>query len=165
MRDGMAIGLMVTYANLMDSIKMLSFDDDAAVIEQKCTCLETLEENGFNVNLIRMHLNRILQLKTDHVRSGLKQAELEKELAKRESESRSMHRLIEKIRSDVVKLDEQINALTEQSRTLVAERDQLLELTVGNGHEISRLKNELSIVNRSQGPAREEFARVLAEPF
>jgi chromosome segregation ATPase len=165
MRDGMAIGLMVTYANLMDSIKKLSFDDDVAAVEQKFTCLETLEENGFNVNLIQTRLNRIVQIKSDHARCVFKQTELEKELAKKESESMSTQSLIEKIRSDVAKLEEQISALTEQSRTLVAERNRLLELTVGNGHEISRLKNELSIVNRSQGPAHEEFARVLAEPF
>jgi septal ring factor EnvC (AmiA/AmiB activator) len=165
MRDGMAIGLMVTYANLIDSIKKLSFDDDVAAIEQKFACLETLDENGFNVDLIRTRLNRILQIKSDHARSVLMQAELEKELAKKESESMSIQRLIEKIRSDVAKLEEEISALTEQSRTLVAERDRILELTVGNGHEISRLKNELSIVSRLQGPAHEEFARALAEPF
>ncbi|KAJ4795932.1 Tudor/PWWP/MBT superfamily protein [Rhynchospora pubera] len=165
MREGMAVGLMVTYTNLVDSTKNLSFDDDVAVIEQKCTCLETLEENGFNVDLIRTRLNHLLQIKTDHAESGLKQAELEKDLAEKESESMSMLRKIEKISSDVGELEEQINALTEESRSLVVERDRLLELTVGNGHEISRLKNQLSNVNRSKVSAREEFARVLVEPY
>lgn len=164
-RDGMALGLMIAYANLVDSLKNLSFDDDVAVIEEKFACLETLEENGFNVDLIRTRLNRILQIKNDHAASLLKHAKLEKELAKKESKSMSMLSLIEKTRLDVAKLDEQIKALTEQSRTLVAKKDRLLELTVGNGQEISRLKNELSSVSSLQGSACEEFARVLAEPF
>ncbi|XP_078180087.1 uncharacterized protein LOC144574089 isoform X2 [Carex rostrata] len=164
-RDGMALGLMIAYANLVDSLKNLSFDDDVAVIEEKFTCLETLEENGFNVDLIRTRLNRILQIKNNHAASLLKHAKLEKELAKKESKSMSMLSVIEKIRLDLVKLDEQIKALTEQSRTLVAEKDRLLEQTVGNGQEISRLKNELSSVSSVEGSAREEFARVLAELF
>jgi Protein of unknown function (DUF724) len=49
-REGMAIGLMMTYANVATSIDKLSFfDDDVAMFEQKISCLDTQEENGFNV--------------------------------------------------------------------------------------------------------------------
>lgn len=163
MREGIALGLMVTYANLTDSIKNLSCDDDVAVILEKITCLNPLEENGFDVGRFRTHLRQLLQIKTEYMESESRISRLELRLADKETEVTSLKR----VQLEMEEVSREINWVKETINTLMVKRDRLLDQTVGNGHDISRLKEAISDLNRLNlnELARQDFASLLAKPL
>jgi chromosome segregation ATPase len=161
MREGIALGLMVTYANLTDSIKTLSCDDEIAVILEKIACLNPLEENGFDVGRFRTRLRQLLKIKTEYMESESRISRLELQLEDKETEVAYLKRF----QLEMEEVSREINWVQETINTLKAKRDRLLHQTVGNGHEISRLKEAISDLNRLNEPARQEFATLLAKPL
>lgn len=159
----MAIGLMVTYANVATSVDKLSFDDDIAIFEQKISCLDSLEENGFNVGQLRTRMKKLLQIKTDHTGNHLKKAELETQLAQKESANASVLLELDKVGLELTDLRKKVNFLTEQRGKLAAEGDRLSNLTAGLESEIPRLRDQISEARRLRESARENFEKLLAE--
>jgi len=66
LREGMAIGLMVTYATLVESVKKSCINDNIDLFERKINALAHLEENGFDVKSLQHSLNKLVQIKWDH---------------------------------------------------------------------------------------------------
>lgn len=164
-REGMAIGLMVTYSNVATSVDKLSFDDDVAVFEQKISLLDTLEENGFNVGQLRARMKRLLQIKTLQTGNHLKRAELETQLAQKEGANATVLLELDKVGLELTDLRKKVNLLIEQRAKLTAEGDKLLNLTAGMESEIPVLRDEISNARRLRDSARENFEKLLAEPL
>ncbi|KAM0909360.1 hypothetical protein ACQ4PT_014857 [Festuca glaucescens] len=62
LREGMALGLMLSFANLAESICRLDVHQDAiGVLEEKEQGLSLLEENGFDVRVLRSRLEALLR--------------------------------------------------------------------------------------------------------
>ncbi|XP_078163048.1 uncharacterized protein LOC144558160 [Carex rostrata] len=160
MREGIALGLMVTYANLTDSIKNLSYDDDVALIMEKISCLNPLEENGFDMGQYRARLRQLLYIKTEYTDSESQISRLEVQLAEKETKLASL----KKVQLEMGDVSREINLAKERINFLMVKRDRLLDLTVGNGHEISRLKEEISNLRLNES-ARQEFASLLVKPL
>ena len=77
----MAIGLMVTYASLVESVKRSCIEDNIELFERKINALAHLEENGFDVKLLQQRLGegitigsakisliKLLEAKWDHTK-------------------------------------------------------------------------------------------------
>jgi chromosome segregation ATPase len=161
----MAIGLMVTYANVATSIDKLCFDDDVATFEQKISCLDTLEENGFNVGQFRSRMKKLLQIKTDHTGNHLKKAELETQLAQKESANASVLLELDKVGFELTELRKKVNFLVEQRGKLAVEGQKLSNLTAGLENEIPQLRDQISEARMLRESARANFEKLLAEPL
>ena len=53
LREGMSLGLMISFASLADNIKRLSIHDDDALFQEKMKGLSSLEADGFDVRRLR----------------------------------------------------------------------------------------------------------------
>ena len=63
--EGMAVGLMISFANLAESINRLQVEDDLeGVVEGKMQGLSFLEANGFDVGALRSRLETLLYRKS-----------------------------------------------------------------------------------------------------
>ncbi|KAJ4783524.1 hypothetical protein LUZ62_034770 [Rhynchospora pubera] len=166
-REGIAIGMMVTYATLVDSIKRLSIHTELMVIEHKIACLDSLEENGFIVDPMRNRLRHLCKIKTNYSKSALERVDLETKLAKEKDLLASVNVCGEKLADickSIAKLKEQLSVMEKQEKAVMEERAGL-----GSAAEredsISKLKNEILNINRLDESASEEFGRVVSEPL
>ncbi|KAJ4776729.1 hypothetical protein LUZ62_060986 [Rhynchospora pubera] len=166
-REGIAIGMMVTYATLVDSIKRLSIHTELMVIEHKIACLDSLEENGFIVDPMRSRLQHLCKIKTNYSKSALERVDLETKLAKEKDLLASVNVCEEKLADickSIAKLKEQLSVMEKQEKAVMEERAGL-----GSAAEredsISKLENEILNINRLDESASEEFGHVVSEPL
>lgn len=61
-REGVAIGLMISFANIADSIQNLQVSDSQNIFKENLELLDLLELNGFNVQLLRSRLQELLDI-------------------------------------------------------------------------------------------------------
>ncbi|KAF3322514.1 hypothetical protein FCM35_KLT13655 [Carex littledalei] len=156
-REGLAIGMMVTYDTLSESIQRLSIHTEATVFEEKISCLESLEENGFIVDPIRSRLQRLLEIKKKYTESAVKRVELENTLVKKEMENMSSHATADAYEAQLEYIRKSIAELKEKEKALMAEKAGVLDSTVELERDISSLREEISSINRSNELAPEEF--------
>ncbi|KAJ3690207.1 hypothetical protein LUZ61_019371 [Rhynchospora tenuis] len=171
-REGAAIGMMVTYAKLVDSIRGLSIHTELKVIESKLECLDSLEENGFMVDPIRSRLHRLLEIKSNYSEFASEWVKLETEVAREKQENKNSlasAKFCEDKSADISKsiaeLKEQLSIMEKQKKAVMEEKSGILDLVAKREHNISRIEDEIFIINRSKESASEEFGRVAAEPL
>ncbi|KAJ3691040.1 hypothetical protein LUZ61_020204 [Rhynchospora tenuis] len=166
-REGTAIGMMVTYATLVESIKRLSIHTELMVIEHKIACLDSLEENGFIVDPMRSRLQHLCKIKTNCSKSALERVDLETKLAKEKDLLASVKVCEEKsadISKSIAELKEQLSIMEKQEKSVMEERARLGS-AAEREHSISKIENEIFNINRSDELAYEEFGCVVSEPL
>ncbi|GJR44091.1 agenet domain-containing protein [Tanacetum coccineum] len=116
-REGLAIGTMVTFSTVVDWTSCLRFDDPRTAIEDSLETLVDLESNGFNVEVIRDRLTRLLLLKD-------KKEELE-DRSKGVVEKLEEQKIQEKtINDEVDVIDTQIRQLEETRRKVLLKKEE-----------------------------------------
>ncbi|XP_071699571.1 DUF724 domain-containing protein 7-like [Rutidosis leptorrhynchoides] len=151
-QEGAAIGMMVMFSTVVDKTRGLKFDDPRGEIED---CLETLlelEDNGFNVNVIRERLKGLVGQKDTH-----------DELAE---ESK---RVVEKIEEHCKVLDEssdeEMEEIERQIRELEERKRQVLLKKEKRNLEIGVMKTTAEKIEREMREVNAEFDRLAATPF
>ncbi|KAJ6811437.1 uncharacterized protein M6B38_153790 [Iris pallida] len=157
-REGIAIGLMVTFANLVSSIRKLRVDDSQVDFQEKLKTLVSLESNGFNVQFVRSCLEKLLEVRRSFNHLKARKAKLEGQLEKREDENCQLDALIcahDKIISEV-----------EQSLTSYRERRSSLLLERNNKDmEIVQLEMDLLAAEEAYLCAEEKFNNAVEAPW
>ncbi|KAJ6833959.1 uncharacterized protein M6B38_337055 [Iris pallida] len=157
-REGIAIGLMVTFANLVSSIRKLRVDDSQVDFQEKLKTLVSLESNGFNVQFVRSCLEKLLEVQRSFNHLKARKAKLEGQLEKREDENCQLDALIcahDKIISEV-----------EQSLTSYRERRSSLLLERNNKDmEIVQLEMDLLAAEEAYLCAEEKFNNAVEAPW
>ncbi|XP_078169831.1 DUF724 domain-containing protein 9-like [Carex rostrata] len=162
-REGLAIGMMVTYDSLSESIERLTIHTEATVFEDKISCLESLEENGFIVDPIRSRLQRLFEIKKKYTESAVKQDELGTVLVKKEMENMSLHASANSYETQLENVRKSIAELKEKEKALMEEKSGVLASTDELEHDIRRLRDDISSINKSNELALGEFERVISE--
>ncbi|KAJ3691038.1 hypothetical protein LUZ61_020202 [Rhynchospora tenuis] len=164
-REGKAIGMMVTYAKLVDSIPRLKIHTELKVIEEKIACLDSLGKNGFVVDPMRSCLCRLLQIKTNCSKFSLQRVELETKLAKEKDSLASANGCEDKladINKSIAKLKEQLSIMEKQKKSVMEKRAGVSGSAAELEHNISRIEVEIVSINRAYELASEEFDRVIS---
>ncbi|KAF3324720.1 hypothetical protein FCM35_KLT10877 [Carex littledalei] len=164
-REGEAIGLMMTYSILSDSIQRLSIHTAAKVFEEKIACLECLEENGFIVDPIRSRLQQLVDMKKDYTESSSKRVELETEFASEEKKSMSLHASANAHETELEDIRKSIAELQERGKALMDEKAGKLGLAAKHEHNMSRLRENILSIDRSNELAPEEFKCLISKPL
>ncbi|XP_071718718.1 DUF724 domain-containing protein 7-like isoform X2 [Rutidosis leptorrhynchoides] len=151
-REGVTFGMMVTFSTMVDKTRGLKFDDPRSEIED---CLETLvelEDNGFDVNVIRERLLGLLEQKD-------KNDELE-ERSKRVGEKIEEHRKIqgENVDEEMEELHRQLRELEERRRRVLLKKDK-------RNSEICVMKTKAEKIEREMREVCVEFDRLAATPL
>ncbi|KAG6399904.1 hypothetical protein SASPL_141389 [Salvia splendens] len=77
-REGLAIGCMVTFMDVVEAIRSLKFSDPKSVADELQETLLDLERYGFQVGAVRERANE--QLGRQHEQLKLSEVEMEKEV-------------------------------------------------------------------------------------
>uniref|UniRef100_A0A0D9XRD1 Agenet domain-containing protein n=1 Tax=Leersia perrieri TaxID=77586 RepID=A0A0D9XRD1_9ORYZ len=77
--EGKALGLMISFVHVAEGIERLNIHDNNSVFEEIMKLISLLEENGFNVMLLRSRLETLLRLKNSwsKIQDMLNQSEKE----------------------------------------------------------------------------------------
>uniref|UniRef100_A0ACD5WB28 Uncharacterized protein n=1 Tax=Avena sativa TaxID=4498 RepID=A0ACD5WB28_AVESA len=143
LREGMALGLMVTFANVAVSIDSLEVqDDNNGLLEEKMLSLSLLEANGFDVGDMRSRLETLLRARNSRamLRDAMKR--LEQRIACKETEDRDLGALIHKLAMAVPDLERHAYVMRGVMRSAISQK-------MNTAMEISRLKTEAVELERS----------------
>ncbi|KAJ6829299.1 DUF724 domain-containing protein 3-like isoform X1 [Iris pallida] len=103
LREGMAIGLMVAYADLVSAIREIGVVNSPKIYEDKLKALDYLESNGFSVQFLQARLGKLLEIKEKLIQSERERIELEAQLVERGVEkerNRILSSLLDEVISD-----------------------------------------------------------------
>ncbi|KAM7255886.1 hypothetical protein ACFE04_011627 [Oxalis oulophora] len=140
-REGLAIGNMVNFSNLMVMIDNLRHGDPQSTFDHVLEALPDFEKHGFDIEPIRERLEKLLSTKA-------KIAELEVEV--RETEIKVVDKTHEK------------NQIEEEIVEMVKKLKDLQEQKIDKDSEILGLRSSLNTNNELLEAARQEFQNLLA---
>lgn len=150
-REGLAIGKMVTFTNVVAKTCGLRFDDPISMIEDCLEILVELEPYGFEVEVVRERLTGLLSLKD-------KQTVLEEE-------SKGAVEKVEENKIRGKKIEEEIDEFDRQLRELEDKRKQIMLKKEKKNSEIGVMKATVEKIEEEMKKIGAEFDRLAAAPF
>lgn len=102
-REGLAIGVLVNFSNLVENTSKLQFSSDIAIIERSLETLPEFESHGFDVKKVRSCLTQLLSKKKQAEELQKEYEDIRNELSNSEYEG---------------ELDEEINQLYQKFREI-----------------------------------------------
>ncbi|KAM0867857.1 hypothetical protein ACQ4PT_041712 [Festuca glaucescens] len=142
LREGMALGLMVSFANLAESINRLEIQDDNGPFEQKMLGLSLLEANGFEVRDMRLRVQTLCDTRNRRVELQDAMRKLGEKIAHKETEDRELSVEIRMLAMALHHLELHACVMRDVMRSAISQK-------VNNAIEISRLKTEANKLERS----------------
>nr|CAB3491511.1 unnamed protein product [Digitaria exilis] len=157
-REGMALGLMLSFANMAESIRRLSIHDDDALFEEKMKGLSSLEADGFDVRLLRSRLETLL-----HIRNGTAGfqgaiRDLGKKISHIEADDRHLGTQIGILNMTVRQLELQAYFFRCIMRSAISQK-------VNYASEIVGLETEAGTLEASYLSAEQRFSSAAAAPW
>jgi hypothetical protein len=134
LREGMALGLMLSFANLAESVKRLCIEDDDAVFEEKMKGVSLLEADGFDVEHLRSRLETLLRIKKGRAKLQGTIKDLEQKFSHEETQRRTQ---IGVLNMTVRQLELQVCLFRHMMQSAISQE-------ISDASEILRLKTEVS---------------------
>ncbi|KAI3697644.1 hypothetical protein L6452_30739 [Arctium lappa] len=150
-REGVAIGHMVTFANVVQRTSKLQPDDPDDIIENSLETLVDLETHGFNVGAVRARLNELLSRKAEVGELEDKLKQVEKELEKQNLEKS--------------KIDEEVDQLEGKMQELQEKLGQSVKKKKVKAEEIMMLQSKFHLVANQIMDCKVYFKKLAATPF
>ncbi|KAJ6837207.1 DUF724 domain-containing protein 3-like isoform X2 [Iris pallida] len=158
LREGMAIGLMVAYADLVSEIRAIGVVNSPKIYEDKLKALDSLESNGFNVQFLRDRLRNLLEMKDKLIESERQRVELEGQLVERVAE-RGRYRILSSA------LDKVISDWEENLSLLRMKRASIISNMDSNDLEIQNLQRAAQANREAIVSATEQYNDALSAPW
>ncbi|XP_040257265.1 DUF724 domain-containing protein 7-like isoform X1 [Aegilops tauschii subsp. strangulata] len=136
LREGMALGMMLSFANLAESINMLDVQGDKELLEQKMKSLTLLEENGFDVTYLRSCVETLIATYNSRVE------DLEEKIARVETYDQELGTQVRALAMTVQRLELHAYLMRNMMRSAITRK-------MSNAVKISRLKAEANDLERS----------------
>lgn len=140
--EGMALGLMFSFAILAESINRLNALDDNRLLEQKMTGLALLEADGFDVKDLRSRVETLLHAKNSCAELRDFMRKLEEKIAHKETKDRELGTQVRLLAMAVHHHDLHTYLSRNVMRSAITQK-------MNNAMEISRLKTEANELKRS----------------
>lgn len=134
-REGLAIGHMVNFCNLVEDISKLQFSHPITVIESKLGILAELESHGFDVETVQACLTQLLAKKQ-------REAELQKEY-------QDIGNTIASSVEEISKAEKEIAKLNKRIREVSAKLDETVSKKKMKESEISTLQSKRDVVGNN----------------
>ncbi|KAI6701757.1 hypothetical protein NL676_016081 [Syzygium grande] len=142
-REGLAIAKMVTFANTVQMASKLKITDSKS---RFATCLEDLVElevHGFDAQMIKSHLTRLLSIKDGLDKLDKKWDEAETQIAG--------------LKNERVKIEEKVEKIIEEMRRFQEELILALAEKEEKDSEITMLRTSVDIMHEAVQSAQHEF--------
>nr|CAD1844414.1 unnamed protein product [Ananas comosus var. bracteatus] len=157
-REGMAIGLMVSFANVVASMSKLSCYDSLALFEEKLKSLGPLEANGFDVRFLRSRLKELIRIKNVQMDCERRKAALQEKIMEKGYDNNQLDGLIGALDGVISEVERNLIIFREKRDSLVTQRE-------SNSLEISRLEMDARKAEEAYLAAQQHFNRALVEPW
>jgi len=157
-REGMALGLMVTFANLMTDISRLRIVDSQLDFEEKLKALGPLEANGFNILLVRTRLEKLLGLRSARSQSEGKKHSLGTEVLELEEEKEQSSLLMFSVENVISELKQKLTDLQDKRESM------LLDIRK-NDAKLTNLKTSFQAAEEASISVERQFNCALAAPW
>ncbi|GJM94941.1 hypothetical protein PR202_ga11628 [Eleusine coracana subsp. coracana] len=156
LREGMALGLMVTFDNMVEGVRKSSIDDSVAAFKGKIKVLGLLKENGFDVQSLLCYLTKLFQIKSDHTKHLEEKNKLKVKILEKTTTTSRVDSMLDK--SD--------RAIAEHEKTLEklrCERQKIAKKKEHEDAELSRVEAAHRSIEHACSDAEQEFHNILAE--
>ncbi|CAN6218990.1 unnamed protein product [Urochloa humidicola] len=158
LREGMALGLMFSFASLAESIRNLSIHDEDALFEEKMEGLSLLEANGFDVRHLRSRLETLLHIRNCRAELQAAIKDSEKKISHKENDSRHLG-------AQTAVLNTTVRHLELQACLFRCKAQSVISQMMNDASEILRLKTEAGILEQSYLSAEQRFSSAAAAPW
>ncbi|XP_076949860.1 DUF724 domain-containing protein 6-like [Bidens hawaiensis] len=132
-REGTAIGHMVTFGGIVQRLSGLQLSDSVDIINSSLETLCELETHGFDVGSVRARLAELALLKSKAGPCEIKRKEVESEL--------------EKSRNEKYRAEKELDQLQVEMQVLKEKTEQAISVQKAKEEEIVRLKTNLDIAS------------------
>ncbi|XP_068665187.1 DUF724 domain-containing protein 3-like isoform X2 [Aristolochia californica] len=153
-REGLAIGYMVNFVNLVSMAHDARFDDTFS-FKNKLELLEELEQHGFRIQPLQARFEALLKLKQRH---GV----FESELTKIEAKVREQENELEKLDIEIIKLDMDKVVLKESIAKLREKRALIISQSEIGKSKIVKWQKETQRMKKGYFDAKREFEAIVA---
>ncbi|WOK98906.1 hypothetical protein Cni_G07618 [Canna indica] len=157
-REGMAIGLMISFANLVSNIQQLHIDDGQATLKERLRALGPLEANGFDVKFLRSRLHELLEIQASRGQCETRKASLEEKILEKKHDN-------ERLDSCITALDKAIMELKQNLSSFYERKDEILVQKSSNDEQISKLQNDMHEADKMYNSTIESFDATLTAPW
>jgi chromosome segregation ATPase len=155
MREGMALGLMDVFPDLVRNIKKASIDNNMEWFEDKFSTLRHLEGHGFSVQSLHSTLTKLVKIKSQDTICLGEMDKLDVEIEVETASLTRMGALLDEKDSSIAELEQKLGALRQETQKIAAEMET-------KGTKLLRLKSKHSKFKEAYGAAKLEFHSVLA---
>ncbi|KAL1189288.1 DUF724 domain-containing protein 6 [Cardamine amara subsp. amara] len=150
-REGLAVGVMVSFSRLLETVKDLKPDVSKSKLERLKVCFSELEKYGFDVTPPRSRINMLLSLKDRHVNKV-------EELKDEETEMTEESIKKQKVEEDLRDVERKILKLQSQKADLKEKKD-------ASGQEIVRKQLRASAIVTEIQDVELEFQSIVSAPW
>ncbi|CAL9066568.1 uncharacterized protein LOC135605669 [Musa acuminata AAA Group] len=157
-REGMAIGLMISFANLVANIQQIHIDDAQATIEGRLRALSAFEANGFNVHCLRSRLQDLLEMHVNRRQCETRKAALKVKMLEKKDDNERLDSLIAAFDKAILELEQNLASFRDKKDSVIRERS-------SNDSEISKLQVNILEAEVTYNSAEENFKAILSAPW
>ncbi|CAL5077222.1 unnamed protein product [Urochloa decumbens] len=158
LREGMALGLMISFANLAQSIRSMSIDDEDALFNDKMEGLSLLEADGFNVRHLRLRLETLRRIRNDHAELQGAIKDVTKKISHKKADCRHRDPQISVLNMIVRQLELQAYLFRSIMQSAISQN-------MNDASDIVRLKTEAGTLEQSYLSAEQSFSSAAAAPW
>ncbi|XP_062198093.1 DUF724 domain-containing protein 6-like isoform X2 [Phragmites australis] len=156
LREGMALGLMVSFANLVKSISESRIEDSMESFEDKISTLRHLEGNGFNVQYLQSSITKLLHIKSNRTNYLREIDKLKTQMVGMSTSLSRIDALLDEKDRAIAELEQKLGHLRRESQQIAKDKEH-------EDAELSRLRSAHSRFEEAYGDAKRQFHSVLAE--
>lgn len=157
-REGMAIGLMVTFSDLLGRICKLQITDSRSRFDEGLKTLVHLEEHGFNVQGVCARLEELLGMKDNQERLLEKKSALEVIISEKQKEKDCLNSEIQEIDNTIMNLEQSLMQFHQKKVSI-------LKLKEDNDSELVKLQMDARSVEEVLASAKQDFEGILSAPW
>ncbi|CAL5091893.1 unnamed protein product [Urochloa decumbens] len=158
LREGMALGLMISFASLAQSIRSMSIDDEDALFNDKMEGLSLLEADGFNVRHLRLRLETLRRIRNGRAKLQGAVKDVKKKISHKEADCRHRDPQISVLNMTVRQLELQAYLFRCIMQSAISQN-------MNDASEIVRLKTEAGTLEQSYLSAEQSFSCAAAAPW
>jgi len=155
-REGKVLGLMISFANIAESIKNMRIQDGARLYQEKMNSLLVLEEDGFEVVPMKVRLHNLLCLRNCQINLKNKKTSLEKEILEIEAVNCGLEQQVKFLDMCILGMEEQ--KYQEMKASVSMQK-------AANCSSISKLQLDLRHVEESLEAVEADFCSIASAPW
>ncbi|PWZ26610.1 DUF724 domain-containing protein 5 [Zea mays] len=125
LREGMALGMMVSFADLVKVTMEASIGNDMEWFEDKIRTISHLEANGFSVQSIQSAMTEMVKVKTEHTSYHCEIGKLSSKLVENMASSSRAGALLDEKDEAAARLEEELVSIRQESQKIAKEKEKI----------------------------------------